>query len=553
MSRPTGQVERSRVDTALRAALAQHPHALVAAIDGHGLFVDMPATVPLTSHRIAVGRSALDLVQPADRYAVIAAWDRAKSEGASTARVILVSEATPIAMMYFFDATPEHGVFVTLVVATHSATTALEDAARGASVPTRLARTRKDAMAVITNAEPTVTAMLGWEEPEIVGHRSLEFIHPDDHERAINMWMECLSRPGDTCRSRLRHSHRDGRWIWIEFSNHNLLDSPEAGYVDCEMFDISEEMQAHESVRASEQLLRSLAGALPVGVVQFDLDRRIVYANERLYEIVGAHPDTDEDTLLTCVVDATVVEDALARLYSGGDVDIELYMDRLDGSGRRLCTLAMRALINRDGAVFGGVACLADITDAARMRAELEERATVDSLTGCLNRASVISALSAMLDTTHDDSAPDQPSGIAVVFVDFNRFKSVNDEFGHAVGDALLAEVGARLRSVVRGADVVGRLGGDEFLLVCHDVTNGDEALALGERVTTAITSPVTIGPAHLFPTASIGVAWTDARRGLAADALIAEADAAMYVAKYAGHGRPVIAAERRRSHPTRA
>ena len=139
--------------------------------------------------------------------------------------------------------------------------------------------------------------------------------------------------------------------------------------VDCEMFDISEEMEAHELVRASEQLLRSLAGALPVGVVQFDLDRRIVYANERLYEIVGAHPDTDEDTLLTCVVDSNVVEDALARLYSGGDVDVELYMDRLDGSGRRLCTLAMRALINGDGAVIGGVACLADITDAARMRA----------------------------------------------------------------------------------------------------------------------------------------------------------------------------------------
>ena len=125
------------------------------------------------------------------------------------------------------------------------------------------------------------------------------------------------------------------RWIWLEFSNHNLLDDPAAGYVDCEMFDISEEMEAHELVRASEQLLRSLAGALPVGVVQFDLDRRIVYANERLYEIVGADPDTDEDTLLTCVVDSDVIEDALARLYSGDDVDIELYMDRLDGSGRR--------------------------------------------------------------------------------------------------------------------------------------------------------------------------------------------------------------------------
>jgi len=82
-----------------------------------------------------------------------------------------------------------------------------------------------------------------------------------------------------------------------------------------------------------------------------------------------------------------------------------------------------------------------------------------------------------MLEPTDDEPAPDQSPDIAVVFVDFNRFKAVNDEFGHAVGDSLLAEVGARLRGVVRGADVVGRLGGDEFLLVCRNVTDGEEAL----------------------------------------------------------------------------
>ena len=545
MSQPAGQMERSHEETALRVTLAQNPNAVVAAVDRDGLLIDMPHTVPLTNHRIAIARSALDLVQPAHRYAVITAWERAKTEGASRATVVLAGEAKTTAIMYLFDATPEHGVFIGIIVATDSSVVTLDEAPAVDPTPTRLTRTRKDAMAVIIGAEPTVTAVLGWDVSEIVGQRSLDLIHPDDHERAINMWMECLSQPGYTCRSRLRHAHRDGRWIWLEFSNHNLLDDPAAGYVDCEMFDISEEMEAHELVRASEQLLRSLAGALPVGVVQFDLDRRIVYANERLYEIVGAHPDTDEDTLLTCVVDSNVVEDALARLYSGDDVDVELYMDRLDGSGRRLCTLAMRALINGDGAVIGGVACLADITDAARMRAELEERATVDSLTGCLNRSSVIAALAAMLTTTPTDVPSDQSPGVAVVFVDFNRFKSVNDRFGHAVGDSLLAEVGARLRGVVREDDVVGRLGGDEFLLVCQNVTGDAEALSLGERVTAAITAPLTIGPASLTPTASVGVAWTVAGRGIDAGALIAEADAAMYRAKHARDGRPVVVSSR--------
>jgi diguanylate cyclase (GGDEF)-like protein/PAS domain S-box-containing protein len=530
-------MERSRAEPALRATLAQHPHALVAAIDADGLFVDMPKSVPLTNQRVAVARSAVDLVQPADRYQVIKAWDRAKSEGASRATVVLASEATPLALMYFFDVTVEHGVYIGVVVATDGATTTLEDDAGLAPVPTRLVRTRKDEMAVIIQAEPTLTAMLGWHESEVVGHRSLEFIHPDDHERAINMWMECLSRPGYTCRSRLRHAHRDGRWIWLELSNHNLLDNPDAGYVDCEMFDISEEMEAHESVRASEQLLRRLAGALPVGVAQFGLDRRILYANERLFEIVGAGLDTDEDTLLTCVVDPDLIEDAIARLFAGDDIDIEIYIDRLDGSGRRRCTLAMRALMSADGAVVGGVCCLADITDAARMRAELEARASVDALTGCLNRSAVMSALEAMLA---EEPATDGP-GHAAVFVDLDDFKSVNDQFGHAVGDGYLAAVGGRLRHVVRGDDVVGRLGGDEFLLVCTNISDDEEARSLGDRVAAAITSPITIGGISLTPTASVGVAWTTIRRGIDADALIAEADAAMYIAKHARDGRPVV------------
>ena len=128
---------------AFRATLAQHPHALVAAIDREGLFVDMPDTVQLTSHSLAVAPSALDLVQPADRYAVIAAWERAKSEGASRATVILETAAAPIAFVYFFDVTSEHGVFIAIVAATDSSALALEGAVE-APVPTRLTRTRKD-------------------------------------------------------------------------------------------------------------------------------------------------------------------------------------------------------------------------------------------------------------------------------------------------------------------------------------------------------------------------------------------------------------------------
>jgi len=545
MDHAAGQPETSLTEAAMRAMLAQHPDALVGAIDGDGLFVGMPETVPLTSQRIAVARSGLDLVQPSHRLAVINAWARVQLEGVASAAVALVGAASPDALIHIFDVTRDHGVFVGVIVATGATTAGLDQVAEIAPPPPRIVRVRKDGVSAITHAEPSVTAMLGWSGSEFVGHRSLDFIHPDDHERAIDMWMECLSKPGYTCRSRLRHSHRDGRWIWLEISNNNLLDDPDAGYVDCEMFDISEEMEAHESVRASEQLLRRLAGALPVGVAQFDVERHILYANERFYEIVGADVGADAETLLACVVDPQVMEDAFAAVYEGNDVDGEMHIDRLDRGGRRRCTLAMRALTNGDGAVIGAVCCLADITSAARMRSELEQRATFDALTGCVNRSTVISTLSAMLAVTQDEASPDRAAGIAAVFVDLNDFKAVNDQFGHAVGDTLLVAVAARLREIVRGGDVVGRLGGDEFLLVCANVADGNAAVSLGERVTAAITAPLTIGLVHLTPTAGVGVVWTAAPRGIEAEAFIAEADAAMYNAKRARDGRPVVANSR--------
>ena len=100
----------------------------------------------------------------------------------------------------------------------------------------------------------------------MVGHRSIEFIHPDDHALAIDNWMEMLALPGPGRRVRLRHRRKDGSWVWFEVTNHNLLDDPDHGCVVCEIVDISEEMAAHEELRAREQLLDRLAEAIPLGL-----------------------------------------------------------------------------------------------------------------------------------------------------------------------------------------------------------------------------------------------------------------------------------------------
>lgn len=533
-------------DTVIASLLAQNPGALVAAIDQDGLFVTMPEAVPLNGQRVAVARSALDLVAPTSRPSVIAAWAAVKEDGYGRVSVALVGASEPNALMYFIDVRATYGVFLGIVVIGPAGGASLAEVADIAPPPPRLARTRKNELATLTYADEDVTAMLGWEASDLVGQSSLGLIHPDDHERAIDLWMECLSHPGGTCRSRLRHLHRDGRWIWLEFSNHNLLDDPVAGYVDCQMLDISEEMEAQEMVRASEQLLRRLSGALPVGVAQFDADRNIRYSNQRLHDMVGAGSAVDGPTLLSSMADSAAVTEALTAVCDGDDADMEVFVDRLDGSGRRLCTLALRALTNADGTGAGGIMCLADITDAAQMRAELEQRASFDPLTGCVNRATIIAKLSSLLESEPKSSAQSD-AGMGIVFVDLDDFKAVNDQFGHPTGDMFLSAVAARLRDAVRAGDCVGRLGGDEFLIISHDVNTDAEAHSLGERILAAIRVPLTLGSVRVNPTASVGIAWATGEHSMEAEALIARADAAMYTAKHAGDGRPVVAGDDRK------
>jgi diguanylate cyclase (GGDEF)-like protein len=164
------------------------------------------------------------------------------------------------------------------------------------------------------------------------------------------------------------------------------------------------------------------------------------------------------------------------------------------------------------------------------MRAELTAKATFDLLTGCHNRASTLAFLEQALP------AP----GTAVIFVDLDRLKPVNDSLGHDAGDELLALTASRLTSVLRRDDIVGRIGGDEFLVVCRGLETADAALVMGQRVHDALVGPAMLTAGPVDVSASIGVAC--ARPGLDVTGLIKQADRAMYVSKQEGRGRPVLA-----------
>jgi len=119
---------------------------------------------------------------------------------------------------------------------------------------------RKNEVAVFLEVDEATPKILGWTAAEMVGLRSLDFIHPEDHDRALETWMQMLSEPGTVQPPvRLRHRRSDSSWTWFEVTNHNLLADPDRGYVLAEMVDISDEMAAHENLRARMRLFTALA------------------------------------------------------------------------------------------------------------------------------------------------------------------------------------------------------------------------------------------------------------------------------------------------------
>ena len=173
-----------------------------------------------------------------------------------------------------------------------------------------------------------------------------------------------------------------------------------------------------------------------------------------------------------------------------------------------------------------------DITDLKEVQDQLAHQASHDPLTGLPNRA-----LFQELGDKALARASRLGDPVAVLFVDLDRFKPVNDERGHAVGDALLVQVGERLRSSLRRGDVVARFGGDEFVVLCERPTGAAEMGDLAHRLLATLSAPVTIGATTVAVGASIGVA-LGAGEGTTIDTLIRDADAALYRAKASGRGQ---------------
>jgi diguanylate cyclase (GGDEF)-like protein/PAS domain S-box-containing protein len=526
----------------LEVILDQNPDALITANADTGQFIPVPDTIALTDgQRTIEGSTAVGLVVPEDVPKVVEGWREVHAAGRSRRTVRLKDDPEQDVILQFLDVREKHGVWVTLILGYQNAALPGDGAALVAPMlRPRVVHAKRDTNAVMLEVEPAVQRMLGWGTAEMVGKTTLAFLDEADHRRAIESWLDMLASPGQPRRLRLRHKCKDGSSLWVELTNENRLDDPDVKAVLVEILDISDEMRVHEALAANEQLLRRLTETLPLGVLQLDRDRGLVYQNARLARILGRPLETIGDLLGKI---AEEDEPRLRRaidgvLRRGKDGDLEIGLRRRRRRDAHRCDVRLRALTTDIGEVTGALLCVVDVTNDVRLREELRHRATFDPLTGCYNRAAILDLLAQKLALDADEC-----DGVAVVFVDLDHFKKVNDRYGHAAGDELLRAASGRLLGGLRGDDLIGRLGGDEFLVVCSDVTGPQQALRIAERALAEIRSaPVDVGEAQILPAASIGVAWAGRGSKETPEALIARADAAMYRAKSTRDGQPVLA-----------
>jgi diguanylate cyclase (GGDEF)-like protein/PAS domain S-box-containing protein len=393
---------------------------------------------------------------------------------------------------------------------------------------------RKDGFGGIVACDDTITEVLGWRSADLVGKRSLDFIHAEDHDPTIALWMELLERPDSVQVVSYRHSHADGSWFYVEVTNRNLLESE--GVVECSLVVLEKaegesadggygasELKAIRFVRSGERLLRRLAEGLPTGVAYITSDGIVSYANSQCCLQLEVSSGAPLDELFGHLQEAssTMARDRARRIMGTQEEAILTVTNQLDGGSVRSLQIALRGLADDAEGPAGIVMTIDDVTDRIQATVELERRASTDPLTGCLNRSAMFEAL---------QTAVADGEKLVVAFIDVDQMKIQNDMLGHAGGDDLLVATAKRLQGAVRPGDFVARIGGDEFVAVCLGVPTRNAASEVASRIADAVHWTFDFGPLSFPVSASVGAVYAD--QSTDPVEVIARADTAMYDAK---------------------
>ncbi len=379
----------------------------------------------------------------------------------------------------------------------------------------------QDAAGIITYVSQAVERVSGFTPDEIVGRPAQEFVHPDDIPRL----------QGDVpAGQEFRIATRAGGYRWVSTSLQPVLRNGERTGQRGVLVDVTERKVAEEQLKASEERYRGLVDAAQDAIYTLSPTGVLTSLNPAFEQITGwsreewlgknfapiVHPDDLPQAI-------QVLQEALA----GGTAAFELRIRAK--SGEYIVTEFTTGPLMEDGKVVGLLGVGRDVTEKRKTHETIRQLAFHDALTGLPNRALFEDRLRVALAQSGRTLQK-----LAVMFLDIDRFKLVNDTLGHTGGDHLLQAVAEDLATVGRDCDTVARVGGDEFTILLPSIADDSDAVGAAERILEVLKRPRQIDGQEFAVTVSIGVTLSP-EDGLDVETLLRNADTAMYRAKDGG------------------
>ncbi len=410
---------------------------------------------------------------------------------------------------------------------------------------------------VILQVNPAAEHILGLSLKELRGKR------PEELWRAYRedgSELASTERPGPVVlqtRQPLRGfimkiSRADGHERWLLIDSIPVMGPDgQAVQVVASFLDITERKQVEEALRQSEERFRAVFHRAAIGIARIDLDGCIIEANPALHQMLGYGPDE-------------LAHNPIAKFFHPDHSDDGRLRDLLElAEGRRdEVQQELRYLHKKGGVVWGNsiaslvrgrsdeplfiIGMVEDITARKAQEAALEHQALHDVLTDLPNRTLLYDRLQQAILVSKGEQRP-----MALLMMDLDRFKEVNDSFGHHGGDAVLRQVAQRLKAQLQESETIARLGGDEFAIILPGVSDEATAGLMAGRLLQTLLQPLFIDGEKMEINASIGIVLFP-KHGEDADTLLRRADAAMYRAKRANGGSAFYSPEYETRHPGR-
>jgi diguanylate cyclase (GGDEF)-like protein/PAS domain S-box-containing protein len=390
-----------------------------------------------------------------------------------------------------------------------------------------------DAEGRIIYLSPGLHRMFGYDDEELLGRDGFALLHREDVSRIEDLRRELLTQPGVTVQFECRARHKSGDWRWLQGIAVNLLDDPQIAALVLNYRDITDRRRAENALRQGAQ-----PGGIDDWVFELDAEGRFTFCSGAVQRVLGYKPEEIVGRHFSEFYfpeSREKVAQFFARIVAAGSgwTDLVQRLRHKDGSE---CFVEASAVpvFDANGTLTGFRGSDRDITTRARFEQKVRYGSRRDPLTGLPNRLYFQERLATVLSRIARNATGEQT---AILFIDLDHFKLINDTFGHAVGDNALQVIASMIRSVAGSEDNVARIGGDEFTVFLAGIDGVEGARAVAKKIADAITIPLMLDHNQVHVSATIGIAlapWD----GDTSAALVRNAEHAMHRAKELGRNR---------------